>query len=65
MGHIEIVKLLLNDNRTEVNAVSIPGESALSRSCYSRNEVNLDIIEILMDHPDIDPSIPKNRFNVC
>ena len=65
MGHIEIVQLLLNDPRTEFNSINIIGESALSRCCSLENENTLEIIELLLNHPEIDPSIPKDPYHVC
>lgn len=61
MEHIEIIKLLLNDKRIDINAVNVPGESALSR-CYSvlaRIDTNIiEMSELLLNHPEIDPNIP-------
>ena len=65
MGHIEIVKLLLNDPRIEINALNIPGDSALSKACEHIDNNNvLDIIELLLKHPDIDPNNPKSHYSV-
>ena len=69
MEHIEIIKLLLHDKRIDINAVNVPGESALSR-CYSvtdRIDTNIiEISELLLNHPEIDPNIPcEPYYRVC
>ena len=66
MGHIEIVKNLLNDPRIDLNATNIQGGTALSLCCSKNADINstLDIIELLLNHPNIDPLKPNNHFTV-
>ena len=61
MGHTEIVKILLNDPRIDINATNIPGATAFSACCskFVKNNSTLDIIELLLKHPNIDPTIPS------
>lgn len=62
MGHIEIVKTLLKDPRIDINAANIQGATPLSACCskYIKNKSTLDIIGLLLKHPNIDPRIPTS-----
>ena len=66
MGHSEIIKLLLNDSRIDINCTNSFEDSALSRCCIKidKNIKIIDDIELLLNHPQIDPNIPKIRFQV-
>ena len=66
MGHSEIIKLLLNDSRVDINCTNTLDDSALSKCCskIDKNIKIIDDIELLLDHPQIDPNIPKNYYKV-
>ena len=61
MGHSEIIKLLLNDSRVDINRTNTFGDSAFSTCCIKiyKNIKLIDDIELLLDHPQIDPNITK------
>ena len=66
MGHSEIIKVLLNDSRIDINSTNSYKDSALSTCCskIDKNIKIIDDIELLLDHPQIDPNIPKINFQV-
>ena len=66
MGHSEIIKLLLNDSRIDINRTNTFGDSALSKCCskIDKNIKIIDDIELLLNHPQIDPNITKERRTV-
>ena len=66
MGHSEVIKVLLNDSRIDINCTNSYEESALS-TCCSKIDKNIKIIEdieLLLNHPQIDPNIPKIGIRV-
>ena len=63
MGFIEIVKILLNDPRTDESIINMQTiflpETALSRACRGDCTSSLEIAALLLNHPNIDPNISE------
>ena len=66
MGHSEIINLLSNNSRVDINSTNSLYDSALSKCCskIDKNIKIIDDIELLLDHAQIDPNIPKNYHKV-
>ena len=63
MGHIEIVKVLLNNSRVDLNVVDTHGLRALERCCANIHKCDklLEIAELLLNHPQTDLSLNAER----
>ena len=54
-GHVEVVKLLLNDPRAD------PSANNNYAICLASRGGHVDVVELLLDDPRIDPSDDNNR----
>ena len=59
-GHVEVVKLLLEDPRVDVRAVCKEGCSALHSSA---SEGHVEVVELMLEDPRVDANAKSNRGN--
>ena len=61
-GHIDILKVLINQKGINVNLQADDGETALH---LARRTGRSSVYEVLLEHPEIDPEIKNNNGNAA